>query len=236
MKRLALLALLLGVTITSCRKDKIKPSGSVTTEARSVGWFDGIEVDDAIELDLVQSTTQSVEVTTKANIHQYIVTEIQSGKLIVRIKNNVTIKKNPTIKVKISVADLNSIEAHGASKVEVFGSFVTNSIDFEMSGASRLYGNYILNSGEIEASGASNINISGQIDYLKADVSGATVLKDFDMVVEDLDIEMSGASIASLTVNGTMNVTASGASNLYYEGTGTINSLNLSGASQVNKN
>lgn len=236
MKRLALITLLLGVTITSCRKARIKASGDVTTEMRTVSTFDGVDVQDAIEVDIIQSPTQSVEVTTNSNLHEYIVTSIQSGKLVIRLKNNVHIKNDPTIKVKVYINDLTSLKASGASKVEVLGSFITNSIDFELSGASRLYGNYVLNTSKLNASGASNINISGQINYFDTDLSGATVFKGFNMVVDNLDIEMSGASNASVTVNGIINIKASGASTLYYEGNGTINEINMSGASQVKKN
>ena len=78
--------------------------------------------------------------------------------------------------------------------------------------------------------------MQGSTESLSLDATGASTLSDFDMVVQDkANIRLSGASNANLTINGTIDISASGASNLRYKGTGSITDIDLSGASQVIK-
>jgi hypothetical protein len=55
------------------------------------------------------------------------------------------------------------------------------------------------------------------------------------MITGNANLQLSGASNASLTVNGTINLSASGASIFTYKGTAVVNQLDLSGASQIVK-
>ncbi len=59
--------------------------------------------------------------------------------------------------------------------------------------------------------------------------------RSYKMITQDISLQLSGASHASLTVNGNNDFIASGASILKYKGTGEINYLDLSGGSQILK-
>lgn len=237
MKKVALIITIITLSLVSCHKAIIKPSDSITSEIRSVGFFDAIEVQDAIDVDITQSSNpQEVVVKTNSNLHKYIVTEIKSGKLIIRLKEHVNIRKNPEIKIHINTSDLSSIELSGASKINLNTTFNTNSLSLKGSGASNFYGSLQTQSLSIDISGATNVGITGHSNYLKAELSGASKVKDFAFNCNDLDINLSGASTGRLTINNSINIVASGASTLFYEGNATIHSIELSGASQIKKN
>jgi hypothetical protein len=57
----------------------------------------------------------------------------------------------------------------------------------------------------------------------------------YDFNTDYLNINLTGASHASLTVTKKLDVSASGASVLRYKGPGIVNSQNLSGGSQLMK-
>ena len=68
-----------------------------------------------------------------------------------------------------------------------------------------------------------------------SDVSGASNLDLSNFHVNDANIGLSGASHATVNLDGRLDVEASGASSLEYIGEPTLGNINTSGASTVNK-
>jgi len=111
----------------------------------------------------------------------------------------------------------------------------TSNLRLEASGASRIIGAIDANSLSSNLSGASNFELNGEADDVSAVLSGASTLGGYDLTIQELDIEMSGASNGRLTVEGTLDVNASGASSMLYKGDGTVTSQDLSGGSTIVK-
>ena len=59
------------------------------------------------------------------------------------------------------------------------------------------------------------------------------MFQDYDLIVDYLNIELSGASEAFLLINETIDINASGASVLNYKGNAVVNNQKLSGSSEV---
>lgn len=238
MKKSILLSALIAVTLLmgSCKKESVKPSGSITTETRSLTGFDALDVSDAIDVEVTfDPNVESVVVEANSNLHQYILTDVVSGRLKVRIKNNVRIKSGATIKIYVSTTFLDAVGISGASRVEFTNELITSFLDLDISGASTFQGGMTVTDFDADASGASDIEIWGSSNTSKMDLSGASKITDEDFAMNDLDIDLSGASRATLTVNGVINISASGASTLDYYGTGLIDNLESSGGSSINK-
>ncbi len=237
MKVHGLLIVLIGLSLTfgSCEKS-VKPSDDVTTETRELSGFTSIDVSEAMEVDILfVPGTEQVVVEANSNLHQYVVTEVVGNKLSIHRKGNVKIKPGATIRVYVTASVLNELEVSGASNVEFVNQVQSNSLNLEISDASQFGGSCSSNQVSLKIDGASNVHMSGATQTLTADVSGASSLFDYDFISENLNIDLSGASSASLTVNGVLNVDASGASVLNYKGSGLIQDLKLSGSSTVNK-
>jgi hypothetical protein len=229
MKKSILLSALIAVTLLmgSCKKESVKPSGSITTETRNLTGFDALDVSDAIDVEVTfDPNVESVVVEANSNLHQYILTDVVAGRLKVRIKNNVRIKSGATIKIYVSTTFLDAVGISGASRVEFTNELITSFLDLDISGASTFQGGMTVTDFDADASGASDIEIWGSSNASKMDLSGASKITDEDFVMNDL---------ATLTVNGVINISASGASSLDYYGTGLIDNLESSGGSSINK-
>jgi hydrogenase maturation factor HypE len=75
----------------------------------------------------------------------------------------------------------------------------------------------------------------GNIGFMKASLSGSSDMRDYDLVTDRLDITLSGASEAVVTVTNLINIDASGASTLRYQGDAVVGTSHVSGASEVVK-
>lgn len=109
-----------------------------------------------------------------------------------------------------------SIDASGASYIDYRGN--SKNIDGDFSGASKLYLQGDSRNSEIECSGASNMEIKGSCEKIDLEASGACKIDAKDYCVKSAVIELSGASIAKITVIDELRHDVSPASKLTYYG------------------
>lgn len=180
--------------------------------------------------------SEEVVVEANSNLHQYILTDVVNGVLKIRLKNNVRIKSGSEIKVYVSATTLSQVRIDGASRIEFMNDVTTTNFELDVDGASRFQGGIYTDDIEVKSEGASKVEMWGSSDTAKIKASGASNIGDFAFLINSyLDIDLSGASKAELTVDGTMDIEVSGASRFNYKGNGVINELDVSGASSVNK-
>jgi len=206
-------------------------------EVRSVNGFHAIKVSDAIDLYLSQSNSEVVAVSAaRAEDRQRIKAEVENGVLKIWFDNpSKWTRGDKKLRAYISFKSLDKLTASGASDVRVTGIIKTNELNIIMSGASDFEGAIEVNSLTIDLNGASDMSVTGSATNLKVEASGASEFKGYDMQTDNCSAKASGASDIKVTVNKELSAQASGASGVYYKGSGVIRDLKSNGASSVSK-
>ncbi|OGO18584.1 MAG: hypothetical protein A2Z15_05200 [Chloroflexi bacterium RBG_16_50_11] len=254
---LAFIALMIPVTILAgcVRVDLAEKSGPITTQQYSFTDFTGIDIGHAFELVVTPSENYSIAITAGENVLKNIDVHKDGSTLVIDIDGWTDIwffswQSSP--KVTITMPVLNELKLSGASQANVHGFKSSHDFDLELSGASELdidmetgdfaadisgasqiNGRLIAANSDMELSGASQMNLTGSGVDIRIHGSGASKVDMIGFAVNDADIEFSGASYASLTINGRMNVSLSGASKLEYAGSPTLGDIETSGASSI---
>jgi hypothetical protein len=230
---LAMVALMLG----ACNNDSITPSSNITTQERAVSAFDGLEVSTAFQVDVeFTSGEERVEIEANENLQSHIQADKNGSRLRIKIIDGTSVSGNATLKAHILTPNpMKYLSGDGASLITLKNT--NNAVDMQMSlsDASLLTGTIIAEDLSINLSGASNVTLAGVAGAINANADGASIISGFDMICENLDMKLSGACTASLTVNGTINFTASGASSLMYKGSATLGQIDTSDTSSITK-
>ncbi len=133
----------------------------------------------------------------------------------------------------ITMPTLRGVDFSGASQSDVSGFQNLAELSITLSGASKGTFDVQANRITVDLSGASNGQLVGAGGTtLRADLSGASVLRAFEYPINDAVLDLSGASQSNVTASRNLNVTAAGASSVRYRGTPAIEQR-LSGASTV---
>lgn len=221
--------------LSSCRK-AVKPSDEITIETRQFSGYDKIDVSDDMEVEVTIGTQEQVIVEANENLHQYILIDVVNGTLKIRIKNNIRVRNGAQIKIYVTALSMESVIIDGSSRVEFLSPVTSGDFNLNVSGASTFQGGITTGDLDLELKGASRAEIWGTATNAKMKASGASNIGDFALTITDyLNIDLSGASKAELTAEGTMDIEVSGASRFNYMGDGVINELDISGGSSVNK-
>jgi hypothetical protein len=206
-------------------------------QLRAVKGFHGIRVSSAINLYLSQGSEEKVVVSANdIQMRDRIKTEVVDGILIIRLEGSWKWwhMGNKKLKAYVSYTLLDEITASGASDVYVDGVITGDKLALDLSGASDFKGAIKVNQLSLQQSGASDSHLTGQVAGMATIHStGASDVKGYDLVVEACSAHASGASDIQITVNKELEADASGASDIYYKGTGMLRESHSSGASSV---
>ena len=179
-------------------------------------------------------------ITYSAYLADKITATVTDGYVYLRIKNGWKNFRKDDLSAKIVVTGLEKLKASGAVEIITIGTFSSENIGIDLSGASsasglRCTGNIL----DVELRGASSIkDIAFSGNTFKAELSGASSIKRGDCQVESLTLEASGASDFNLSGKATYAaVEGNGASSFdILNVETTVMNIYLSGASDARVN
>lgn len=260
MKRIILgtilvIVLVCGLALPGCiRRDLSEKNGPITTQTYENTGFTGVDVGNAMKLEVIAGDNYSVAISAGKNLFDRIHVSQSSG--ILRIYTDGWSLSwwwgNYTPKVTITMPVLESLDISGAASATVSGFKSAHDLALEVSGASSL--DMDMETGFLEAtisgasdvkgrmeavgshiviSGASTVDFTGSGGDLYLRGSGASSASLRYFTADDADVVLSGASNGSIDVSGTLDVNLSGASDLKYYGNPTIGNSSVTGASDL---
>lgn len=251
----SLLALFVASSLifTAC-DSKIHLDSTITTEKDSFSAnAETLEIRGAVEAILSNDIAPgNVEISANSNLHPYIRVESVGTSVIICLDDDVRTTSKMTLIAKLSAKQFSEFYVSGASSVTALDSlknldyelnisgasefeadFSTQEFEADLSGASKLKGYVKAVNIDLNLSGASFSSISGSCYKYDVDCEGASTAEDFDLVCQNAEVNLAGASLLSLTVNNSMTGTNSGASKILYKGDLAKILVENSGASSI---
>ena len=222
-------------TINSPDSIKIEATGKVNTQELSLDGFDRIEAHHSFDLTVEQGESFAVVVRVDEAVEQYLDVSVKGNALVLTLddENTYSLSGNMTMDATITLPALVGLELSGASSAHLIGVESEQAFDAKISGASRVSGDLIAGDAQFDVSGASRVALKGEATGLDLELSGASDAGLVDLQVEDATIVVRGSSSADVTVLGTLDVEASGASHITYAAGVDLERVETSGASSV---
>ncbi len=219
----------------------IAGSGNVITEDKDFSDFQIVKVGWAFEVEITQASLYSVNVTADDNLFDYIEVSRTDHTLTIGLKSGYNYRPQwpwtrLTLKAEITMPDLYELQLSGATRGTVEGFSSSHKFILDLSGASSLTGDFTTSEdAQFTVSGASTAELEGAANNLTISASGASHLELPDFPVYNADVTLSGASRATVNLDGRLDADVNGASQLFYIGNPTMGDVNTSGASTVGK-
>ena len=234
-----LLVLLLSIYTGQAQNDK-NLVFDANAEARTIKDFSAVEVSGAIDLYLSQGKEEAVAVSAgNQEAVSRIKTEVRNGKLHIyfdgRGWNWKTWSNNNKMKAYVTFIALHRIEASGACNIKTAEMFSTDDLKIQLSGASDFTGELKAVNLKLDGSGASNFKVTGTAEKTDISLSGACEVRAYELKSDYCKIEASGASSVRITCNKELSAEASGGSNIFYKGNGSVREINTSGGASVKR-
>jgi Putative auto-transporter adhesin, head GIN domain len=209
-------------------------SGHVVTKHVAVASFDRLEVGSAFEVNVSIGSAPGLTLHVDDNLLSRVDTGVSGGTLRIGMKPSLSLGR-ATLKADVTATGLHEIRSSGASHVTLRDELSGPNLVLKISGASEVDGSIKAQSASFEVSGASRTRLTGTSDKLSIDGSGASQIELADLQASTLEVNLSGATQATVGESETLSVNLSGASQLSYKGMPRIVHQQISGASQLNQ-
>ena len=228
-------------------------AGSVATKELDFSDFTNVEIGHAFKAEIICSDSHSVAIMTSEQLLDHI-NVTKSGNTLKISLNPLSFHIRPTLEAKITMPTLNKLRLADATKGIVRGfssqeDFALNlsgssTLDIDMeageaklevSGASKISGYMKVGDAEITLSGASKAELTGSANNVTLNAWGASWLDLAGFVLNDMDVNLKGASQATVNLNGKLDLDLNGCSRLCYAGSPTMRNVNVSGASTLSQ-
>jgi hypothetical protein len=231
----------------------------MATETLNFSDFTRIEVGMAIEVEIIQASTYSVNLDVQNFEIKNVMVSKEGDTLKIGRKitpRSIILAPLAKIRVSINMPALLEVTLSGASHGAVMGfssthdfalklrgashldlaNMSTNTMKVDLSGASHLTGKITASgNSEFHLSGASHLKLDGSTMDIVIDASGASHVELYDFVSWNASVRLSGASHGDINLAGTLDAKLSGAAKLNYVGNPTMGNISVTGASSFTK-
>lgn len=225
------LGIVVAITLNSCI-NTIDGNGDVKNEKRAVSSYDKIDISGSFEIILNQGDQEKVELEADKNLLELIETKVKNNTLYISSKKPIGNAKS--LKIYITAVNVDDIDASGAIKLSNKGTYKTENLEIDISGAADVNLNLDVENLSMELSGASESTLVGNATNFEIEISGAGELQAKKLKTRNTNIDISGAGNAIVYAKKTLNVEVSGAGSVQYKGDPKIEK-DISGAGSIKK-
>lgn len=219
MKNLISICALLGfmmVSVASFSQD------ALFKEERPVSSFNAIDASGIARIYLTQGDQEKVVVeVNNRSLNDRLKIKVQNNTLQIKIQDGMNAHnqfKDAKVNIYVTYKELKSISGSGATSYKSEDPIKVTKLKVELSGANQTDLNLDVTELEFDVSGASNVELKGHADKFSINASGASHVRAFSLNAEDVQVETSGVANTQITAQKTIDINASGVSNLTYKG------------------
>ena len=193
-----LFSLLLIIGFTSCKSDinfgkGIDGSGNVITEKRNISQkFTKISTSSGVNVILEQGSPTMVEVETDDNLIEHVVTEVENGTLVVKIRGNISMMTS--INVRIKTETISSLESSSGSSIKSKNTINGSSIVLKSSSGSEIKVDLEYESVSCESSSGSEIKASGKTLRLETKSSSGSEIDASNLAANEVYAQSTSGS------------------------------------------
>lgn len=212
--------------------DEYESDEPTSTVVLDLPAFQSIEVTGPFEVELTQSLTQQVSLTS--NHPDQVLAEVEDG--VLKITFRPERSRYTKASFAIAVPELQRIVGTAAAQIETEGVFKCYDLDLRLTGAAQADLNLQAKTLKIAATGAAKAELEGTVESLSAEIAGASVLDAEDLQADDAHINCAGAGVADVHVAKQLWAQAAGASKITYRGNPNVQHRMAVGGSQISAN
>ena len=198
--------------------DGRKGSGTITTQTRpATQTFSKIKVQQGIVLDVTQTDTQSIVVSTDDNIQDLIQTRIDGDVLTISAKESYNTTTSP--KVNVSLKTISALTASSGSEIKSKGMLSSTNLDVKSSSGSTIDIDVEADNLSLESSSGSTINADGKALKLETSSSSGSTIDAKKLLANDVFSQASSGSNTNVSPIVSLDGKASSGASVGYHKT-----------------
>jgi hypothetical protein len=205
-------------------------TAQVTKKTIELPEFKSVYVNSNYSVYLKQTNKQEVVVEALTEIFSATEVKVENGVLMINIERKPEspnkslwakiddIKLNPTMKVYISMKNINELQVNGNGKIISENSISADNLLLGVAGNGSMDLDIKGNTVKAEVTGNGNMNLRGYASNIDALVSGPGTFNGFNCPLDNAKVKVSGSGLCQLNVTQTMDALVLGNGQVKHKG------------------
>lgn len=239
MKKIVILLALLNFSVSFSQKNKkITGNEKIVTITRSTSDYEGISISGSFDVKLISGKEGNISIKGDENLLEFIVTEINNGKLLVYFEKykNIQYNYNSSIEITIPFEQINQLSFNGSGNLTNTDLIKTEYLNIEMTGSGNTSFNADTNSLKITKSGSGNLNGKGVTTNIEINSAGSGNVIMFDLKSENAVVSQTGSGNIKVNCSKNLDAKTIGSGSIQYSGNPEKISKNTTGSGSINGN
>jgi len=213
---------LIGISIAS--------TAQITKKTLELPEFKSIYVNSNYTIYLKQTNKQEVIVEALTEIYELTTISVENGVLMINVDRKPEsanksvwskiddIKIKPTMKLMVSVKNINELQVNGGGKIISENSIASDYLSLAVAGSGNIELDIKGNNLKTEIGGSGSIVLKGYATSNDIQLSGSGNLDAFGCELESAKIKVSGSGSAELNVTSSLDAILMGSGNVKHKG------------------
>lgn len=184
-------------------------------ETRKPGSFTELKIYGRFDVVLAQGAEESVSIESAETDMQNVLTEVEDGKLKVRMKTNYF--KDTNVKVIVTFKQLNAIEASAGAVINA-GTVEAKTFSFKVNSGSEVEAEVIADSLTTEVTQGASLTLAGNVKYHAAQVSTGGQLSAYLLHATSAKARVNMGGYAKIFVKEKLDAAVNMGGNISYKG------------------
>lgn len=218
-----------------------------TKKTLELGEFKAIYNNSNYTVMLKQTNKQEVIVEAESDIYALTTVAVENGILMINVDRKPdnpnksvwakidNIKLNPTMKVYVSVKNINELQVNGLGKIISENSLSAPALNLSVSGSGSidldLKGDYL----KAEVSGSGKILLKGYATSIDALVSGSGAIHAFSCTLDNAKVKVSGSGDCEVTAANSIDALVLGSGTVKHKGNTKTTTKKVYGSGSVER-
>jgi len=216
----------------------IKGNGNLTTETRSVGDYDQVNVAGFFDVKLVAGTEGKLTIEGESNLLEYLVTEVKDGALKIKVQKGKTIRpsNNKEIKITVPFKDLDAVTLSGSGDVWNEDMIKADRFKTSMSGSGDIKLEVEANTINASLAGSGDLTLTGSARTLEASLAGSGDIHARNLRADHADARVAGSGDVSVYSSKSLKARVSGSGDIDCYGNPDKQDTKVAGSGDISVN
>lgn len=204
--------------------------GQTTKKTLELPEFKAIYVNSNYTVYVKQTNKQEVTVEALTEIWELTTVKVENGVLMVNVERKPDnpnksiwakiddIKVRPTMKLTVSVKNLNELQVNGGGKIVSENSIAADYMSMAVSGSGGIELDIKGNNLKTEISGAGNVTLKGYATTNDITMSGSGTMNAFTCELENAKVKMSGSGSCEISATASLDALVLGSGTIKHKG------------------
>ncbi|HCM77217.1 MAG TPA: hypothetical protein DIS90_12600 [Cytophagales bacterium] len=202
----------------------------VTKKTLELPEFKSIYVNSNYTVYLKQTNKQEVKVEALMEIYEATEIKVEDGILMINVERKPDapnkslwakiddIKLNPTMKVYVSMKDINVLQVNGKGRIISENSIASDDLELSLTGSGSMDIDVKGKKLTTEVSGSGILALKGYATTNKISLSGTGSINAFNCELDNATVKVGGSGIVEIKVNETMDAYVMGSGAIKHKG------------------